>query len=372
MLTAARKVGIERVVLASSCNIYGRATSTDIDETTDPDPINPYAETKAAAEDLLREATADSGMTGTALRLSTVYGDAPGIRFNLVVNAFVFRALTGRPLTVYGDGSNWRPFIHVADAARAYRDAALRPDDWSEPIYNVGANDENYRISEIAEIVSEEVGAADVTYLEDEHPGPSYHVNFDRVTETGFEPEYVAPRGRSRPRREVHRVSDAPTIAITGAAGYIGSCIITQLREAHPDWKIRAFDDFSVGDLRGIEDVEIDRLDVRDRDRLEDALDGADIVFHLAAVSGVDDCATNPDLAFEVNVHGTENVAWFCRKTGTGLVFPYSMGVIGDPEEFPITVDHPRTRSTGTAGRNSSRSEASRPWPRASSRLTSS
>ena len=138
-------------------------------------------------------------------------------------------------------------------------------------------------------------------------------------------------------------MSDAPTIAITGAAGYIGSCIITQLREAHPDWKIRAFDDFSVGDLRTIEDVEVEYLDVRDRDRLEDALDGADIVFHLAAVSGVDDCATNPDLAFEVNVHGTENVAWFCRKTGTGLVFPYSMGVIGDPEEFPITVDQPRS-----------------------------
>lgn len=195
VLTAARKVGIERVVLASSCNIYGRATSTDIDETTDPDPINPYAETKAAAEGLLREATADSGMTGTALRLSTVYGDAPGIRFNLVVNAFVFRALTGRPLTVYGDGSNWRPFIHVADAARAYRDAVLRPDDWSEPVYNVGANDANYRISEIAEVVSEEVGAADVTYLEDEHPGPSYHVNFDRVAETGYEPEYALREG---------------------------------------------------------------------------------------------------------------------------------------------------------------------------------
>ena len=195
VLTAARKVGVERVVVASSCNIYGRATSTDIDETTSPDPINPYAETKAAAEDLLAEVTAESSMTGTALRLSTVYGDAPGIRFNLVVNTFVFRALTGRPLTVYGDGSNWRPFIHVADAARAYRDAVLRPEDWTDPVYNVGANAENYRVREIAEVVSEEVGTPDVTYLEDEHPGPSYHVNFDRVAETGFEPEYTLREG---------------------------------------------------------------------------------------------------------------------------------------------------------------------------------
>jgi nucleoside-diphosphate-sugar epimerase len=134
-------------------------------------------------------------MTGTALRLSTVYGDAPGIRFNLVVNQFVFRALTGRPLTVYGDGSNWRPFIHVHDAARAYRAAALSPDDWSKPVYNVGANDENYRIEDVATLISEAIESVNVTYLEDEHPGPSYHVNFDRVAETGFELDYTLGEG---------------------------------------------------------------------------------------------------------------------------------------------------------------------------------
>ena len=139
-------------------------------------------------------------------------------------------------------------------------------------------------------------------------------------------------------------MSDAtpPTIAITGAGGYIGSCVIKRLREAHPDWELTALDNFYVGDLRAVEGVAIDHVDIRDRDRLEAALDGADIVLHLAAISGVDDCATNPDLAFEVNVQGTENVAWFCRKHEVGLVFPYSMGVIGDPEDFPITIDHPR------------------------------
>src|SRR5699024_2219573 len=55
VLTAARKMGVERVILASSCNIYGRATSTDIDEGIEPDPINPYAETKYEAEQLLAE-----------------------------------------------------------------------------------------------------------------------------------------------------------------------------------------------------------------------------------------------------------------------------------------------------------------------------
>jgi nucleoside-diphosphate-sugar epimerase len=112
-----------------------------------------------------------------------------------VVNYFVFRALTGRALTVYGDGSNWRPFIHVRDAARAYAHAVCNPGDWPQRVYNVGTTDENYRIAEVADVVREEVGDVDITYLEDEHPGPSYHVDFDRLGETGFEPEWTLAEG---------------------------------------------------------------------------------------------------------------------------------------------------------------------------------
>jgi UDP-glucose 4-epimerase len=195
VLRAAGKLDVEHVVFASSCNVYGRAVSTDLDETVDPDPINPYAESKLRAEGLLAEYCEEHGMSGTALRMSTNYGYAPGVRFNLVVNYFVFRALTGRPLTVYGDGSNWRPFIHVADAARAYAHAVRNPDDWPQHVYNVGTNGQNYRIAEVADVVREAVGDVEITYLEDEHPGPSYHVDFDRLGETGFAPEWTLEEG---------------------------------------------------------------------------------------------------------------------------------------------------------------------------------
>jgi nucleoside-diphosphate-sugar epimerase len=195
VLNAAEKLDVENVVFASSCNNYGRTASTNIDEDTEMDPLNPYAETKVASERDLVEHVEQGSFDGTALRMSTNFGYSPGVRFNLVVNLFVFRALTGRPLTVYGDGSNWRPFIHVRDAARAFRHAACNPEAWSQTVYNVGDNDANYRISEIAEVVSEEVGDVDITYLEDEHPGPSYHVNFDRLGETGFEPEWTLREG---------------------------------------------------------------------------------------------------------------------------------------------------------------------------------
>jgi len=131
-------------------------------------------------------------------------------------------------------------------------------------------------------------------------------------------------------------------IAVTGGAGYIGSRVIYELQQAHPDWEITAIDNFYRGTVRSVGDVDIEHVDIRNRDRLEAALDGADVVMHLAAVSGVDDCEEKQDLAYEVNVQGTDNVAWFCRKTGAALIFPFSMAVIGDPQEFPITVDHPR------------------------------
>ncbi|QSG10175.1 NAD-dependent epimerase/dehydratase family protein [Halapricum desulfuricans] len=195
VLTAAAKLDVENVVFASSCNNYGRTTETNIDEETAMDPLNPYAETKVESERELAERAETSGFDATALRMATNFGYAPGVRFNLVVNLFVFRALTDRPLTVYGDGTNWRPFIHVRDAARAFKHAAVSPGDWPRQVYNVGSNEGNYRISEIAEVVSEEVGDVDITYLEDEHPGPSYHVNFDRVAETGFETEWTLRDG---------------------------------------------------------------------------------------------------------------------------------------------------------------------------------
>lgn len=197
LLKAARKFDIDRFVFASSCNIYGRAEREELDETVEPDPINPYAQTKYEAEGLLEAYDEDYDIDTTALRMSTVYGYAPGIRFNLVVNAFVFRALTDRPLTVYGDGSNWRPFIHIKDAARALGHAVCEPSAWEELVYNVGSNRENYQITDIAHQVREALDRnLEIVYLEDEQPGPSYHVNFDRLEETtGFDLEWSLVEG---------------------------------------------------------------------------------------------------------------------------------------------------------------------------------
>ncbi|SFS96744.1 NAD-dependent epimerase/dehydratase family protein [Halostagnicola kamekurae] len=146
----------------------------------------------------------------------------------------------------------------------------------------------------------------------------------------------------SRSGRKDVDASESPTIAVTGAAGFIGSRVIQRFQSVHPEWTVRALDNQYRGQVESVGDVDIAHIDIRNRRRLETFLDGADVVLHLAALSGVDDCQEHPDLAYEVNVTGTNNVAWFCRKTGAALAFPFSMTVLGDPETFPITADLPR------------------------------
>jgi nucleoside-diphosphate-sugar epimerase len=133
-----------------------------------------------------------------------------------------------------------------------------------------------------------------------------------------------------------------PKVVVTGAAGYIGSRLLADIQSQHPDWDLVGLDNFYLDKVDAVGELDIVDVDVTNRDALEAVLDGADVVVHLAAVSGVDDCEDNPDLAYETNVVGTENVAWFCRKTGAAMLFPFSMAVLGDPHEFPITIDHPR------------------------------
>jgi UDP-glucose 4-epimerase len=98
-------------------------------------------------------------------------------------------------------------------------------------------------------------------------------------------------------------------VLVTGGRGYIGSRLVDRLQRTHPDWAVTVLDNLYLGDVREVGDVSAEHVDVRDRDRQEGTLAVADVLCHLTAISGVNDCEEQADLAYEVNVRGTENVA---------------------------------------------------------------
>lgn len=135
-------------------------------------------------------------------------------------------------------------------------------------------------------------------------------------------------------------MTETRTVGLTGAAGYIGSRVMHNLLDAGHD--VVAIDDFSAAKVQSVNGQEIVDGDIRDEDLVVSQFADVDVLLHLAAESGVQACDENPERAFDVNVRGTETVAWFCRKHDIPLVFPCSMAIIGEPVEFPITADHPR------------------------------
>ncbi|AGK62030.1 Nucleoside-diphosphate-sugar epimerase [Archaeoglobus sulfaticallidus PM70-1] len=177
------------MIFASTCNVYG--VGMNMDESSEPKPLNSYAESKLKAERACIEYHEKYGLDVKILRLASVYGYSPGVRFNLVVNYFTLRAVTGYPLTVFGDGSNWRPFVHVRDVAKAF--LFFIENGKSGEIYNIGR--ENYMIRDVAEIVKREVNPSIDILFTGKKPEFSYHVSFEKSIQAGFEAEYTLAEG---------------------------------------------------------------------------------------------------------------------------------------------------------------------------------
>jgi nucleoside-diphosphate-sugar epimerase len=184
LIDVGRGYGIRRFLLASTCSVYG-ASDFLMDERARVAPISLYAQTKEDSENLLLEARCAS-FHPTILRLATLFGVSPRPRFDLVVNLLTARAIRMGKITIF-NGEQWRPFMHVRDAARAFL-ACLEAnlDVVSGQIFNAGSYGLNHRLSEVAESISKIILAVDVEHVENEDRR-NYRVSFDKIhTRLGF------------------------------------------------------------------------------------------------------------------------------------------------------------------------------------------
>src|ERR1700733_9199260 len=118
LAVAARENGVRRYVFSSSCSVYGHGEGLGLVESSPRRPVSLYARAKAEVEDYLLELGRSSrgDIEVCALRLATVFGLSPRMRFDLAINVMTRNAYVGRRITVDGGGRQWRPFVAGAAA----------------------------------------------------------------------------------------------------------------------------------------------------------------------------------------------------------------------------------------------------------------
>lgn len=186
----ARMAGAKSFVFASSCSMYGTAEDRPRTEDSALNPLTAYAKSKVLTEKDLRELSGN-GFKVTCLRFSTACGMSDRLRLDLVLNDFVAGAVAARQITILSDGTPWRPLIHVKDMAKAIEWAAFRSisPGGAYLSVNVGSDEWNYQIRQLAEVVSEIIPGVTVSINQNAMPDKrSYRVNFDLFKQLA--PEY--------------------------------------------------------------------------------------------------------------------------------------------------------------------------------------
>ena len=151
LLEAAARAGKTRLVLASSSSVYGSDPGRPVGEDHARAPASPYALSKLAAEELVGLYGRERGVAGTVLRYFTVYG--PRQRPEMALSRFLFAALRGGPVDVFGDGGQRRDMTYVADAVEATVAALGAP----AGVYNVGGGN-RASVGEMIEAVKKVTG----------------------------------------------------------------------------------------------------------------------------------------------------------------------------------------------------------------------
>ena len=158
LINASVNTGVKGFVFTSSIAVYGATPQLPMTEETPPHPEDSYGIAKLAVEQELAASRAMFGLDYIVFRPHNVYGTRQNIadRYRNVVGIFMNQILQGKPMTVFGDGTQTRAFSHINDVAPIIAESIEQPRAWNE-VFNVGA-DEPYALNDLARAVADAMG----------------------------------------------------------------------------------------------------------------------------------------------------------------------------------------------------------------------
>ena len=182
---ACRYHQINRFIFASTCSVYGQMESSNVlDENSPLNPVSLYARSKIQSEEGIMNLV-DENFSPTILRMGTLYGYSPRMRFDLVVNAMTKTAVVHEKINVFNGGKQWRPLLNIEDAANAFikcLEASINK--IKGEIFNVGSSKQNYRIIEIARIVKKCLPKSKLIIEHANSDPRNYVVSFSKIEKT--------------------------------------------------------------------------------------------------------------------------------------------------------------------------------------------
>ncbi len=180
LVKISKKNKVQKFLFASSCSVYGfTGEKKVVNEKTKSKPLSAYSKSKVIGEKIIIKEKSKNFLVN-CLRMGTLYGPSQRMRFDLALNTMVGSAIQEKKIIIHG-GNQWRPFLHVDDAADAFiKLLENKNKKLNGHVYNIGNNSENFQIKNLAFIVKKLVSKSKIKFSKN-FDNRSYRVNFDKI-----------------------------------------------------------------------------------------------------------------------------------------------------------------------------------------------
>lgn len=185
---AAKAAGVKRYIYSSSASVYGHGLKNNLVETDECRPQTLYAKSKLHVEQQLKQ-LASKTFEPVIFRNATIFGLAPRMRFDLVINIMTLRAWKERTIYIMGGGAQWRPLVHINDVVGVMvKGLEAESEAVAGETFNVGDENMNFQVRQLAQFILDVIPNVQVHNIPDDPDKRTYNLAFGKVRQRlGFQ-----------------------------------------------------------------------------------------------------------------------------------------------------------------------------------------